>query len=334
MISSEAKAVTRRMVLAGFEGERPDAAACRVLESGVFGMILFGASCQDAAVAKAILKERKAAAPAGLPLICSVDQEGGRVRRFGEADIIALPAARMLGAVDDLVLTEHLAAAMGRQLRAMGFDLDFAPSVDVDTNPANPVIGTRSFGRTPEIVGRHASAYIRGLQGAGVAGCAKHFPGHGDTVVDSHLDLPQLKHDLQRLGQTEFPPFKAAMDAGVASIMTAHVVMEAVDASRPATMSAKVLGLLRGQVGWGGLVFSDDLEMKAVAGRWDLGEAAVEAVVAGVDVVLVCHQTEEQEKVIERLAKAIDAGVISKGEVARKLERIEGFVKRWARQIS
>ena len=156
--------------------------------------------------------------------------------------------------------TRTLGAALGRELADLGIGLDFAPVVDVDTNPENPVIGDRSFACTPEAVGRHAAALIAGLQGAGGAACAKHFPGHGDTQVDSHQELPRVGHALERLRAVELPPFRAAVGAEVASVMTAHVVVEALDPERPATLSKKVLDVLRGEIGYDGVVFGDDLD--------------------------------------------------------------------------
>jgi beta-N-acetylhexosaminidase len=199
---------------------------------------------------------------------------------------------RRLGDLDDPVLTREAAELLGRQLRLLGFNLDFAPVVDVDTNPANPVIGDRSFGADPALVVRHARAFADGLESAGVAACLKHFPGHGDTSLDSHLALPRLVHDRARLERVELLPFRA-LAPYVACVMTAHVVFDAIDSSRPATLSRQVVTeLLRRDVGFRGVVFSDDLEMKAVADGWGVPEAACLAVEAGCDAVLVCKETD------------------------------------------
>ena len=189
---------------------------------------------------------------------------------------------------------------------------------------ANPVIGDRSFGRAPEVVAAMGAAFVRGLQGGGVAGCGKHFPGHGDTEQDSHLDLPRLPHDAERLRRVELPPFRAAIQAGVASIMTAHVVFQAVDPDVPATMSRRVLqDILRGELGFRGAIVSDDLEMKAIADRMDLGEAALRAVEAGVDLLLCCHEAARQERIVAALAEAIASGRLPEARVRESLARIQ-----------
>jgi beta-N-acetylhexosaminidase len=188
----------------------------------------------------------------------------------------------------DPAATAAVATALARELRDLGIILDFAPVVDVDTNPANPVIGDRSFGRTPGQVARHARAFVTALQAGGVAACAKHFPGHGDTAQDSHHELPRLDHDLGRLREVELPPFRAAIEAGVASVMTAHVLLPRLDPERPATLSPAALALLREELGYDGVVFSDDLEMRAVADRFPIRERVLGPLHAGVDALLVC----------------------------------------------
>jgi beta-N-acetylhexosaminidase len=204
---------------------------------------------------------------------------------------------RVLGAIDDVELTLRAARMLGRALRAVGVNLDFAPVADVDSNPANPVIGDRSFGREPERVSRHAVAMIEGLQSEGVLACAKHFPGHGDTEVDSHLDLPRVRHERARLDAIELAPFRAAVGADVASVMTAHVVFDALAPDVPATLSpAVVTDVLRGQLGFEGVCFSDDLHMKAVSERHSIEGAAVLAIAAGCDGLLICSEPIAQER--------------------------------------
>jgi beta-N-acetylhexosaminidase len=200
--------------------------------------------------------------------------------------------------------------------------------VDVDTNPANPVIGDRSFSRDAEAVGRLGAALAEGLQGEGVAACAKHFPGHGDTSQDSHRDLPRLPHALARLREVELRPFKALARAGVASVMTAHVVFEALDPRRPATLSPEVMRLLRDEVGFDGCAVSDDLEMKAVAEHFPLEEAAPGAVLAGVDALLVCHHAAVQHRAIDLVRRAVEDGRIPRARLAdarRRVATLLGF---------
>jgi beta-N-acetylhexosaminidase len=221
--------------------------------------------------------------------------------------------------------TAELAAALARELRDAGFELDFAPVVDVDTNPANPVIGDRSFARSAEDVARHARAFVRALQAGGVAACAKHFPGHGDTAQDSHHELPRLDHDLERLRRIELPPFRAAIEAGVASVMTAHVLLPRVDAERPATLAPDALAILRGELGYDGVVFTDDLEMRAVADRYAI-EATVElALRAGCDALLVCKDAALQDRALARLES------LPRALLAAPLRRVAELKARYAR---
>ena len=202
--------------------------------------------------------------------------------------------------------------ALGAELKACGIGCDLAPVVDVDTNPKNPVIGDRSFGDDPDLVGRLGAAMIRGLQGAGVVACAKHFPGHGDTDVDSHLALPAVDHSRSRLEDVELRPFRMAIEAQVATIMTAHVLVREMDERLPATLSPVVVaGLLRKEMGYDEVIVSDDLEMKAVADRWRPGPAAVLAAKAGCDLITVCKDPGAQVEAVEALVRAVESEEVS-----------------------
>jgi beta-N-acetylhexosaminidase len=247
----------------------------------------------------------RARAPADAPLTIAIDQEGGRVQRL-RSPWTEWPPMRRLGELGMPEWTADVATALARELVDLGIGLDFAPDVDVDSNPANPVIGDRSFGRTPEIVGTHASAFVRALQAGGVAACAKHFPGHGDTHEDSHFALPRLPHDLDRLFEVELPPFAAAIEAGVASIMTAHIVFEAIDRKRPATFSPDVIALLREQLGFDRVVFSDDLEMKAVVDSMPPRKIPAVALESGIDALLVCKELDFAAEVLDGLERCKD----------------------------
>ena len=245
-------------------------------------------------------------APDAVPLWVSLDQEGGRVARLGPP-VVKLPPMRVLGDIDDPVLTQDAASLLGRQLGALGFNLDFAPVLDIDTNPGNPVIGDRSFSAQPAGVIRHARAFAAGLAEAGIASCGKHFPGHGDTVTDSHLTLPRLPHDRARLTQVELVPF-ASLAAELPCIMTAHVLFELFDSALPATLSpAIVTGLLRTELDFRGLIFSDDLHMKAVCETYGVPEAACLAIAAGCDQVLVCQSEADVFSAHEALIKRAES---------------------------
>jgi beta-N-acetylhexosaminidase len=234
---------------------------------------------------------------------------------------------RAIGAAGDADHAREVGALLGRELRAVGIDQDYAPVVDVDTNPANPVIGDRSFSRDPGTVARLGAALAAGLQSERVAACAKHFPGHGDTSQDSHKDLPHLPHAIERLREVELLPFRALARAGVASIMTAHVVFDALDPRRPATLSPEVMRLLREEVGFRGCAVSDDLEMKAVAGHFPLEESAPGAVLAGVDALLVCHAAEVQHRAIDLVRRAVEDGRIPPERIAEARGRIRALLR-------
>lgn len=311
-----------------FDGPAPTPELRELLARGAAGVILFSRNVESAEQVAELAAALKRAA--GRPLLLSVDQEGGRVARLrGRHGFTELPPMRALGDRGDEALAREAGALLGRELRAVGIDLDYAPVVDVDTNPANPVIGDRAFSRDPSVVARLGAALARGLQSAGVAACAKHFPGHGDTAQDSHLELPRLPHGPERLRAVELPPFTALVRAGVASVMTAHVVFEALDPSRPATLSAPALRLLRQECGFDGPVLADDLEMKALAAHYPVEEIVVEAVNAGVDGFLLCHGVEVQRRAVEALRRAVERGWVSRERLAQARARMARLLA-WA----
>jgi len=312
-------------LFAGFAGPTCPQPLLDLIAAGrIGGVVLFARNVVDPPQLRALVAQLRAHEPAGTPLVIAVDQEGGRVQRL-RAPWTVWPPMRRLGERDTATdATAAVAAALARELRDAGFDLDFAPVVDVDSNPANPVIGDRSFGRDAARVAAHARAFVGAMQEVGVACCAKHFPGHGDTALDSHLALPTLSHDLERLLAVELPPFAAAIDAGVASVMSAHVVFEAIDPHRPATFSPDVMALLRERLGFDGLVFSDDLEMKAVADRWQPHEMVDLALAAGIDALLVCEHFDRVTAVLARLEQVPDA------QIERALVRMAAFKRRFA----
>jgi len=223
-----------------------------------------------------------------------------------------------------------MGAALAAELAACGIRCDFAPVVDVDTNPKNPVIGDRSFGGHPDLVGRLGAAMVAGLQEGGVAACAKHFPGHGDTDVDSHLDLPAVDHSPSRLEEVELRPFRKTIQAGVAAIMTAHVLVRELDDRLPATLSSRLLGdLLRKQMKFEGVIVSDDLEMKAVTARWGAGPAAALAARAGCDLLPVCKTADAQVAAAEALIRSVEAEEISWKAMDEAAERVRRLKERF-----
>jgi beta-N-acetylhexosaminidase len=311
-----------QLLFVGFPGlEIPPELGARIREGRVGGVVLFRRNLGEPEQVRTLIRRLHELAPADAPLTVAIDQEGGRVQRLRDP-WTEWPPMRSLGA-GAVERTTAFAKALAVELLDVGVDLDFAPVVDVDSNPDNPVIGDRSFGRDPATVSRHAAAFIEAMEAAGVATCAKHFPGHGDTDLDSHLALPRLDLDRARLDRTELPPFHAAIAAKVASIMTAHVLFPKLDAKRPATLSPAVMAVLRDELGYDGLVFSDDIEMKAVADHFSVEQRSLGALAAGVDVILACSQADLREEVLAKLERAPD-GLVEQG-----LRRLVEFKQRF-----
>ena len=285
----------------GFEGLEAPAYLKRLAERhDLGGTILFARNIVGGAQVRA-LNEELHALPSGRPPLTSVDQEGGKVRRLRPPEFGDYPSARAVGVEGAL---EH-GRRMGRELKDLGFDLDYAPVLDVDTNPDNPVIGDRSFGSDPETVAVAGEAFLRGLQEGGVLGCGKHFPGHGDTSTDSHHALPYVDHPRDRLEDIEIEPFRRLLAAGLRVLMSAHVLYRALDPDRPATFSHPILhGLLRRELGYEGVVTTDDMCMAGASGLGDLPEACTEAFAAGCDLLMICHQQERHEEAVAHLEEA------------------------------
>ena len=329
MLARDAENLVRPLLWIGFDGKVPPPEAARLVHEGVSGVILFARNVGTPDETRALIAELKSIARG--PLLLSVDQEGGRVARLTEG-FTKFPALRDLGGLsrDEVRATGR---ALGAEVRAAGFDIDLAPVVDVDSNPANPVIGDRSFSRDPQVVASLGAAMIEGLE-EHLAACAKHFPGHGDTDKDSHYDLPRLSHGLERLRACELVPFKAAVAAGVSCVMTTHVVFDALDAGTPATMSAPAVRLLREEVGFRGVCVSDCLEMKAISEHFGCGRAAVRAIAAGVDALLVSHTADTQHEVVEALAAAVVEGAIPEARVHEARARLDALAARHARPVA
>jgi len=245
------------------------------------------------------------------PLWVSVDQEGGRVARL-RAPFTEWPPMAALGRAGDVTLASKFAAALAAELKAVGITLDYAPVLDIHTNPKNPVIGDRALADDAAVVGKLGAAIVRGLQDNGVAACGKHFPGHGDTSVDSHFELPLVEHPPDRIRRVESVPFREAIAARVAFIMTAHVLVPSIDDEKPATLSRRIVyDLLRDELGFGGVILSDDLEMKAIAATYSVPDAAVQAIAAGCDALLICAgHVDAQVAALEALVHAVEDGQI------------------------
>ena len=315
-----------QLIMVGFEGTQAnETIETYIRDRFVGGVVLFSRnikSPQQTAELTNQLQRLARATARQIPLFIGIDQEGGWVIRLKEGATV-LPGNMALGATDSTALAERAGEITAVELAAVGVNLNFAPVLDVNNNSQNPVIDRRSFGESPELVSRLGVAYIRGLQRNAVLATAKHFPGHGDTTVDSHFDLPTVNHDPARIHALELQPFRAAIDADVAAIMTAHIVYPAFDADRPATLSPTILtNLLRKELGFDGLLITDDMEMKAIDDRYQSGEAAVMAVEAGADIVMVLWSPTKQLEVFNALLSAVKSGRISQARLDQSVERI------------
>jgi beta-N-acetylhexosaminidase len=297
------------LLMVGFEGKSlPARLARRLREGTVGGVILFSRNVEGPRQVRDLCREIRAAAGRGRPApLIAIDQEGGRVMRLTASGFTRFPPARCysLFCCHASRVAEAVGESIGAELRAVGIDIDFAPVLDVDSNPDNPVIGDRAFSSDPHTAAELGISFLRGILSSGVIPVGKHFPGHGNTAADSHVELPVVRSSRDTLRKRDLPPFRRAIRAGIPALMTAHVLYPALDREFPATLSEKILrGLLRKQLRFRGAVFSDALEMKAITGRFGIGDAAVRAVSAGCDVVLVCRGEGNQEKTAEAISRA------------------------------
>jgi beta-N-acetylhexosaminidase len=311
-----------QLLIAGFNGHQlPVELKGLAREFGLGGVILFARNVADPEQVAELCYDAARLDPE-LPLWVSVDQEGGRVARL-KAPFTDWPPMATLGRSGDERLAERFARALAAELKAVGITLDYAPVLDVHTNPNNPVIGDRALAEKPDEVARLGAAIIRTLQTEGVAACGKHFPGHGDTSADSHHELPLLEHPIERLREVEFVPFRAAIEAQVSAIMTGHVFLPALDDKRPATLSKRIVSdLLRDELGYRGLILTDDLDMKAVAAEYAVPQSAVLAVEAGCDGVLICSGDHDvQAAALEALVHAVEDDRLRSSRVEDALGR-------------
>lgn len=320
-MSSEHERLALAVVQPGFVGLEPPGWLLDRLEAGLGGVALFARNIEDPAQVARLTAQVHDANPAAL---VAVDEEGGDVTRLEHRTGSSWPGNLALGVVDDVALTERVGLEIGQLLAGVGIDLDYAPDADVNVQAANPVIGVRSFGSDAELVAPHTAAWVRGLQSAGVLACAKHFPGHGATRVDSHLDVPEV--DLtDPPNDPALLPFRAAVDAGAAAVMSAHIRVPALD-PRPATLVPAVMtGLLREELGFGGLAVSDGLEMGAVARTVGLAEGAVLALAAGVDALCIGGDhagPETLDLVVEAVVGAVRDGRLPEERLVEAARRV------------
>jgi beta-N-acetylhexosaminidase len=308
-IDPELRRLALGTLLAAFPGKAAPRWAVDLLAEGLAGHTLFGFNIAEPGQVAALTAELRAARPG---VLIAIDEEGGDVTRLAHRTGSPYPGNAALGTIDDVDLTRAVYAAIGGDLVAAGVNLDLAPTIDVNSADDNPIIGTRSFGADPALVSRHAAAAIAGLQSAGVAACAKHFPGHGATIADSHLELPTVDAPLDVLRERDLPPFAAVIEAGAQAIMTAHIRVPALTGDEPATFSRRALGdLLRDEYGYRGVIITDALEMKGAAeAAGGIAPAAVRALAAGADLLCIGAQVEHAlvEAIVAEISVAIDDG--------------------------
>ncbi len=293
------------------------------------GVILFQRNFRDLRTLVQLGRDIRNVVPARPPLI-AIDHEGGRVDRLN-APFTHFPPAALLGRCRSGVLAYEVGVAMGKELRSAGIDLDFAPVLDVLTNPANTLIGDRALSDDPRLVAELGCAWAKGLRDAGVIPCAKHFPGHGATLLDSHTDLPRDERDAGTLASIDLAPFRRAIREGIEITMLAHVVYPAFDPVQPASLSPTIIGpLLRDQLGFQGVTVTDDLDMGAIINNGSVADAAVSALQAGADLVLVCQNLDNARAARDACVRAVHAGALSEARVGEALARLQRLRDRFS----
>lgn len=316
-----------QLLSVGFDGfEAPPSLLGAIRQGRVGGVILFGRNVRDVLQLRTLTSELQESASLGghAPLFIAIDQEGGSVRRLREP-FVPIPSAMAIAASGLTEIAERLLHLSALEMMSLGINQNYAPDLDVNNNPLNPVIGIRSFGEDPESVARWGQLYVRAMQSAGMIATGKHFPGHGDTDQDSHTSLPLVPHDRIRLEAVELLPFRAAIAAGIRAIMTAHVIFPAFDPipHQPATISAAILGnLIRQELGFSGLIVTDCMEMAAIHDGVGTPEGTFRAVAAGADQVLISHTASLQEQSFERLSRGVAHGEIASARLKEALRTV------------
>lgn len=313
-----------QMILAGVQGTTLDNQTKQMITDQKVGGIIFYANnvstLEGTAKFVQSIKEVNQSNP--VPIFMSVDQEGGKVSRMPDT-VESIPSSRKVGETKDNALAETMGQLLARQVQLAGFNVDFAPVLDVNSNPKNPVIGDRSFGSSAELVSRMGIAEMKGLRSEGIIPVVKHFPGHGDTSVDSHLDLPVVNKTEKQLAKLEWIPFQAAVKEQVEAVMVAHILFPKLDPDHPASLSDVIIGEhLRGKFNYDGVVITDDLSMGAIAKNYKLDEAALATVKAGSDILLVAHSYESAKTIFDTLISAVKSGKITESRIDESVYRI------------
>ena len=313
-----------QLLVVGLEGYTIDDNARKMIEDyHISGFILFDRNVENASQLIDLINSLKRANSKNrLPLFISVDEEGGRVSRMPE-ELIKLPSNREVGKVNDKNLSYEIGTIIAKEIKSFGFNMNFAPVLDIDSNPQNPVIADRSYGSSAEIVSKFGIESMKAIRSAGIIPVVKHFPGHGDTSVDSHAGLPTVDSDIDRLKNFELIPFSEAIKNQADAVMVAHILLNKIDPEYPASLSKIIItDILRKELNFDGVVITDDMTMAAITENYDIGDAAVRAVNAGSDIVLVCHGWANGTKVLDELTRAVKSGSISEKRLDESVYRI------------
>ena len=314
-----------QLVMVGFHGTELSRTFLDSLEEyRPGGVILFSRNLEDPEQVARLTNALQEHVP-NPPLLIAIDEEGGRVSRLPQG-FTTFPAVSRVAACHAPDVAYEVAKATARELRAVGINMNMAPVLDVNSNPANPIIGDRAYGTEPEPVCAYGLAVAQGLEDNGIIPCGKHFPGHGETMTDSHHVLPVVEADRARLDTVELEPFRRAISRGLPAIMTAHVRYPALDSEAPATLSRSILtDLLRNRLGFEGVTLTDDMEMRAILDHQPIGEASVRAIQAGADMVVICHEQEQQRAAIAAIEHALERGELSWERLTASVARIRAL---------
>ncbi len=313
-----------QMIVVGLEGYTLDDNSKKMIEEHyVSGFILFSKNIENSNQLLNLINSLKEANSKNrIPLFISVDEEGGRVSRMPK-EFRKLPTNKKIGKINNSEFSYEIGKILGEELKLFGFNMDFAPVLDINSNPNNPVIGDRSFGTNEKIVSKLGVETMKGIQSKGVVSVIKHFPGHGDTSIDSHIGLPSINNDFERLKSFEFIPFVDAIKSGADAVMIAHILLPKIDPDYPSSLSKTIItDILREDIGFDGVVITDDMTMGAIAKNYEIGDAAVKAVNAGSDIILVAHGFDNGVAVINSIKEAVENGIISEERLDESVYRI------------
>lgn len=313
-----------QLVIVGLDGYEADEHARQMIEEyRVGGFILFTSNIQNSNQMLELLNSLKGINRANkVPLFLSVDEEGGRVSRLPD-EFLKIPSNQIIGKLNNSSVSHQVGGIIGEELKSFGMNMDFAPVLDINSNPKNPIIGDRAFGTGPNLVSKLGVQTMKGLQSQNIIPVVKHFPGHGDTSTDSHVGLPKVDNDLKRLRSFELKPFARAIENGAEAVMVAHILLPKIDPDNPASFSKTIItDVLRLEMNYDGVVITDDFTMGAIVKNYNIGQAAVKSILAGSDIVLVCHDFEKQKAVISALKNAAQSGQLPMDRIDRSVTRI------------